>query len=107
MKNIEPIVLTESGNTLVTRSKSTDSARDITDETPLPFCTYVGIHDVCNGFLELNPCNQHYKVLCCSDCHLRIEFPNNVDTYGKLRAWCAENLKQSNQRRFVIDNMRC
>jgi hypothetical protein len=92
---MDPIVLTESGETLEPYSGFDELST--TDGTALvSSCwgtrTYskdvVGIHDVCNGIIRLRKISVTHNALCCNQCGLRIAILIQVDTYRKLRRWC-------------------
>ena len=80
---IEPIVLTEHGETLVPYNR-----QGYTDQSKLSDC--IGRHDKCKGHIEIMPVSETHKALVCSWCHLRIVVPNSVDTYKKLRQFAKE-----------------
>ena len=105
MKEIEPILLTSSGNTLVTKFGLTGWSDDITDDCRLSDASYVGIHEICDGFIDVRCCNKDHRALYCRSCGLRIEVPNHIDTYGKLRQWCAKQIAQRREFASKIESI--
>ncbi len=55
--------------------------------------TYIGKHFLCRGSVEFFAVSTTYNVLQCRQCSLRINVPKEVDTYGKLRKWCAYEIE--------------
>ena len=45
----------------------------------------IGVHAVCNGFMELQPVSKEWRVIFCRQCCLRIYVPANLKTYSDLR----------------------
>ena len=85
---MEKIVLTEFGETLVGCDNSS-----CTDESKI--CFYINVHQSCNGFVDLKEVSETHNALLCRCCGLRIVIPKNIDTYGKLRQWRAEQIKRT------------
>ncbi|HLD51056.1 hypothetical protein A3K34_01985 [candidate division WWE3 bacterium RIFOXYC1_FULL_40_10] len=53
------------------------------DEAKLACC--VGVHDLCNGWVDRRQASKEQDVLSCRRCGLRVYFPHKVKTYGDLR----------------------
>jgi len=94
---MESIVLTIFGEKL--NPYSGHDKHGTTDKTVLfPSCVgemsfgkdVLGIHDICNGTIQLRRVSAAHNAICCSYCNLRILVPKEIDDYGKLRKWCAE-----------------
>jgi hypothetical protein len=75
---IESIVLTEHGETLVKVSGP------MMPKGKLSHC--IGIHKVCEGFVDIKPVSGTHQAVVCRDCGLRVVFSNIVTTYGQLKA---------------------
>lgn len=45
----------------------------------------IGIHKLCGGWIHRKPATNTHDVLVCRECHLRVLFPIEVNTYGDLR----------------------
>ncbi len=62
----------------------------------------IGEHGICCDdvlLLELANCN----AVICSEMALRVEVPKSVDTYAKLRQWCASQIESERQRQCDLD----
>ena len=75
---IEPIVLTEHGETLRGYPDSRGG-----DEGELYTC--IGVHDVCNCWMDIRRASWTHNALLCRGCGLRVVIPMDVKTYGDLR----------------------
>jgi hypothetical protein len=96
---MEPIMLTEFGETL----REPSSIR-FTEDVKFPKCiySYIGVHDICRGFLYVRPVSKTHNVIFCGNCVLRVLIPNEVDTYGKLWQWCAEEIRRQDDKRIRL-----
>lgn len=54
------------------------------DEDSL-YSSYIGRHAVCGNSLERRPGSETHSVIICNSCFLRVPFPKEIATYGKLR----------------------
>jgi hypothetical protein len=77
---IQPIVISAYGETLEGYPNS-----QVGDEGKLSTC--VGVHQVCQGFVDINKISLTHCALNCRLCKFRIVIPNEVKTYGDLRAF--------------------
>lgn len=77
---IKPIVLTSAGETLLGYPGSVRG-----DEGELDNC--IGVHDVCNGFVDIKKISTTHNAIICRSCHLRVIVPASLKTYGELRAY--------------------
>ncbi len=76
---IEPIVLTEYGETLRGYPDSQTG-----DEGKLSTC--IGVHDVCNCWVDIKQVSSTHHAILCRGCALRVVVPkNSVTTFGDLR----------------------
>ena len=78
MPEIEPIVLTGFGETMVKINYTKEEAK-------LTSGRYIGIHDICRGFLDICGISRTHKAIFCRACHLRIVVPVSVVTIKDLR----------------------
>lgn len=107
---MDPIVLTEFGEMLRPHPGVDESG--ITERTVL-ICwgevkcgeDAVGIHDVCNGAIQLRMVSATHNALCCNLCNLRIVIPREVDNYGKLRQWCEKRILEAEREIDFKKNM--
>ena len=53
----------------------------------------IGLHDLCNSFVDLNIVSEQYQAIRCRGCGFRLVIPRSVGTYSGLRAWCAGHVK--------------
>jgi hypothetical protein len=53
----------------------------------------IGVHALCRGFIDIMQTTPSMKVLLCRRCHLRLEFPSSVTTYGELRKYFGAELE--------------
>ena len=87
-----PIALTNFGETLLeypfVESPYTEG---YTDESELSTC--VGIHGICNGWVDIKEISITHNALVCRYCNLRIVIPKTINTYGKLREFCKNNME--------------
>lgn len=91
---MEPIVLNENGAKLCFK-KLMQFGREpnLNENTKLGTCLcaigcVVGTHMGC--WVHLVHESETHRALWCRDCGLRIVIPAEVNTYGKLRQWCAQ-----------------
>ena len=52
------------------------------------------MHDVCEGSVLLINTTRELKTLTCSRCFLRVPFPINLTTWGKVRDYFEDKLRQ-------------
>lgn len=84
---IQPIVLTSIGETLLGYPGSVRG-----DEGELGDC--IGVHDVCDGWVDIKKISTTHNVIVCRSCHLRVVVPMSLKTYGELRAYLMETVKK-------------
>lgn len=77
---IKPIKLTEYGETLLGYPGSERG-----DEGELS-CG-IGVHAICNGWVDIKPVSTTHKAIICRECNMRILVPESVKTYGDLRSF--------------------
>lgn len=92
MQNIEPIKLTYSGITLVMDFTHFVGIIPGHDDSSLSLESHIGIHELCRGFVHCIFISKTHKALHCKNCGFRIEMPKEINTYGKLRQWCADRM---------------
>lgn len=86
---LEPIQLTPEGDLLREYPPSPTTfglqyfVKHTTDKSDLKSC--VGVHEFCNGWMDLMRVTETHNVIVCRRCHLRVLFPKEVKTYGDLR----------------------
>ena len=90
---MNPIVLTRHKDTLVEYPAAFDG--EVNDNSNLTSLvgSIVGQHKVCGGRLEIGSTSEIWNAIICRSCYLRVVFPKEVDTYGKLREWFAMMIK--------------
>jgi|SRR3989338_3342863 len=98
-----PITLTEFGDTL-----RLDTGSGITEEDLVG--TGIIWHNRSCCPLKISRMETHYRVTC-KDCGTIVVVPKEVDTYGKLRKWCLDQIEDERQRRcdfatLITQNMR-
>ncbi len=86
-KPLTPIVLTEFGERIREYPVSGDIAfpkhtRDSNELDSTP-----GVHDLCDGWIDLRQVSKGFNALICRRCHLRVLVPVDIKTYGKLRLY--------------------
>lgn len=81
--SLKPIRLTPEGDFLCDISPGF-GMKHTKDEDNLCYLT-VGIHKFCNGNMERIQTTKTHDIIVCQKCHLRVQFPRNVLTYGDLR----------------------
>ena len=82
-----PILISEHGD-MIEGYPSFSGISNNTDETELNTC--VGVHMVCNGWIDINTTSVTHKALTCRKCKMRIVIPLEIKTFGDLRkhfAW--------------------
>lgn len=52
----------------------------------------IGVHNLCNGFVDLVGTSQTHAAIVCRNCCLRIVVPKGIRTYGDLRREMARRL---------------
>ena len=65
----------------------------------------IGQHNFCAGLIRIRPISRTHRVIFCKRCNLRIVIPREVDTYAKLRQWCAEKIAEQRKRQGVITQL--
>jgi len=80
---LKPIILSKYSEILLEYPSSNSD-----DSKKLSIC--IGVHDICNGFLDIKRISNTHKVIICRSCGLRIVVPKRVITYGDLRKHFAE-----------------
>jgi hypothetical protein len=81
---LKPIRLTSDGDMLREYPPSREYLVDHTrDTSKLPSC--VGVHVYCNGWMDRMRATETHDVIVCRQCHLRVPFVKEIETYGELR----------------------
>jgi hypothetical protein len=63
-----------------------DSVHDShSDDDEMYLC--IGVHDVCNCYVDIKAVSDTHRAMCCRGCGLRLVIPMEVLTYGQLRAY--------------------
>ena len=76
---IRPITLTSFGEEMTGYPGSNES-----EDSKLGVC--IGVHEICEGFLDIKKISTTHNAIVCRSCHLRIVIPASLQTYGDLRA---------------------
>jgi len=88
-RNEDPIPVTTYGESI------TSSSKDGLETWTLLETVNCGIqHEFCGGFLLLHQVTEHHNALVCSNCGLRVVIPDCVETWGDLRQYMADTLKE-------------
>jgi hypothetical protein len=97
---MKPIILNELGETLLDYFYPENR----TPEDRKFAGSAVGVHEFCKGFVDLQEISKTHNAICCRFCHMRIAIPKEVDTFGKLRQWCADEIKRKiyQAKQFLI-----
>ncbi len=80
--HLTPVLLTSEGDTL--REYPSDNLFKHTNDSD-KLGSSVGVHKVCNGFMDRKSTTETHDVILCRSCGLRVSFPNTIKTYGELR----------------------
>lgn len=86
---LEPIPLTPEGDLLRESSPGIRGfglryfIKHTRDENSLGSC--VGVHKYCDGWMDRKRATKTHDAIVCRECHLRVLFPKEVETYGDLR----------------------
>lgn len=80
---MKPIQLTAEGDFLCEYPPNGCLAEHTRDNDKLPSC--VGVHKICNGWVDRRRTTETHDVLVCRQCHLRVLIPKEIQTYGELR----------------------
>ncbi|OGZ64108.1 MAG: hypothetical protein A3A98_03955 [Candidatus Staskawiczbacteria bacterium RIFCSPLOWO2_01_FULL_40_39] len=97
---MEPIVLTKIGETLIEDPVHQVNEQDTFSKMPI---AVLGVHDICKGWISVKGVSATHNIIYCRSCGLRIQFPREIDTYGKLRQWCADQMKAEKNRNHEIN----
>ena len=95
---MRPITLTKFGETLNEYPKGHLPAdhpgahQDNPEDEVKKLSCCVGIHAVCNCWVDVREISDTHRALVCRGCRLRVVFPTMVQTYGDLRAHCEKVL---------------
>lgn len=81
---LRPIILTEFGETLLEPLADSDEYHTH-DDTPLK--SNIGVHDICNGWVDLKGVSETHQAIVCRSCQLRVVIPKIIETYGELRKY--------------------
>ena len=100
---MDQIVLNEFGETLVVQKPYThDGIVGAYAEMT------IGYHEYCKGYIGNKTISVTHSALHCKVCNLRIVIPVNIDTYEKLRQWCAGQIESKKHHaqeiRHLIDD---
>jgi hypothetical protein len=104
---MEPIVLNEFGETLLeypdSNTKDTKNLFGILDMKVVE--NVIGVHKFCRGFVDIIPVSATHNVIHCRRCG-RITSPitYEVDTFGKLRNCCADEIARKKNLAERIEN---
>jgi hypothetical protein len=79
---LSPIQLTPIGD-LLEEYPTSQGVGHTTDEKKLNQC--VGIHALCDSFMDLRPASTTHNAINCRGCNLRVPISNTIITYGDLR----------------------
>jgi hypothetical protein len=77
---LDHIILTGDGDTL----RGPRGINWDPDEKPVSSVAAVGIHNICEGWVDCIPISETNHALVCRHCKLRVTFPNRIDTWAKL-----------------------
>ncbi len=44
------------------------------------------VHDVCNGFMDVNQISETHRAITCRQCKLRLVIPNTINTFGEFKS---------------------
>ena len=95
---MKPIVLTEYGETLNEYPKGhlpsdhPGAHQDLPEHEAKKMSICIGIHAVCSCWMDIREISSTHRALTCRGCNLRFVIPKEVQTFGDLRAFCAERL---------------
>ena len=94
---MDPILLTEFGDLL---------RRDLDSKVTDSDAVGAGLmwHNKTCNYVEPSPTDTHYR-LVCGNCGTLLIVPKEVDTYGKLRHWCAKKIQEDQNREGRINDM--
>lgn len=100
-KKIGPIVIGEHGETLRGSGHSVlDGYKPWEGFDPeQELSISIGVHDVCEGFMETHAISDTHRAIICRQCRLRVVFPKWVKTYGDLKKWSNVQVKVEDSRR--------
>lgn len=94
---IDPIVLTAYGETLEAYPQTKK-----TDPEKYKLISCIGVHSICNGWMDHKEVSPTHVALCCYSCHLRIVIPKEVDTWAKLQEHMERVLDEKKIPRVVV-----
>lgn len=102
---MDPIVLNEFGEKLIV-DNSTISWLEINDDYSLGIpggggAIVVGMHN--SNWVHLIFISKTHYALFCGNCGLRIVVPIEINTYGKLREWCAEQIEERKRIKEALE----
>lgn len=89
---MEPVRLTDTGEMLVIPGRP-----GLTDESPLPIDSMLGVHKwagCSGGHFRLHDMPGGWTLLC-TGCGMHFNVPQEVRTYGELRAFLDEELERA------------
>ena len=69
-------------------------------------------HHSCEDRMYYRIVSDTHACIFCVGCKFRLVFPIEIDTYGKLRDWCTEQIRREQEERIdrarsIIDHARC
>jgi hypothetical protein len=96
---LEPIVLDGFGNRL--REYPPEAGMKHTRDQDKISST-IGVHVLCNGWVDMKPSSKDWHAIVCRCCHLRIQIPAHLKTYGDLRKYLMERLKSEAYRERML-----
>lgn len=82
---MEPIKLTKFNEYLREYPGSSSGDTDKDDTAKLSCC--IGVHETCDGWMDINSISKTHKAIRCRNCSLRVVIPISIETYAQLREW--------------------
>jgi len=76
---LQKIVLTENRESIRAYPGVTDA------DVELSLC--IGIHNVCNGWVDISKVSESHQAIVCRKCYLRVVVPFWVKNYSDLYRW--------------------
>jgi hypothetical protein len=80
---IEPIIITKYGEALAPYPGSAEKR----EPEKYKLSTCVGVHAICDGWIDINEVSPTHSALTCRVCKLRVVIPKEVDTWAKLQEY--------------------
>jgi len=88
---LKPIVLSRYNEALIQYPDEHDDSKELQKTGCVNTC--IGVHQHCDGLVDLREVSNTHNAIVCRDCGLRVVVPKGLKTYGSLRHHMSSTLR--------------